>query len=260
MKSKAQFKSHPIHPMLVDFPIAFFVGAFAFDLIYFLTESEALKSTSVYLIIGGLITGIAAAVAGLIDYMYTVPPHSSGSKRAAKHGLINAGVLVVFGTVLFLKYELSGLRIVLALELTGVVLLIFSGWLGGTLVFRNEIGVDRRYAGAGKWKEIHSALKDGKIEAGLTSDLATDQMKLVHANGKRIVVARTENEYVAFEDRCPHRGGSLAAGAMICGTVQCPWHGSQFDVKTGKLKAGPTEENITVYKVEVKGDRIFIVL
>jgi nitrite reductase/ring-hydroxylating ferredoxin subunit len=42
------------------------------------------------------------------------------------------------------------------------------------------------------------------------------------------VLARTEEGYVAFDDRCTHKGGSLAAGVMVWGTVQCLWHGSQF--------------------------------
>ena len=67
---------------------------------------------------------------------------------------------------------------------------------------------------------------------------------------RRIVLGRTEDGYVAFDDRCTHRGGSLAGGAMICGTVQCPWHGSQFDVRTGAVEAGPAEEAIATYRVE----------
>jgi nitrite reductase/ring-hydroxylating ferredoxin subunit len=80
-------------------------------------------------------------------------------------------------------------------------------------------------------------------------ELEIDQMKLVHVDGKRIVIARTADGYVAFDDRCPHRGGSLAGGMMMCGRVQCPWHGSQFDVATGQVKAGPAEEGIATYQV-----------
>jgi nitrite reductase/ring-hydroxylating ferredoxin subunit len=81
-------------------------------------------------------------------------------------------------------------------------------------------------------------------------------MKLVHVDGRRIVLARTADGYVAFDDRCTHRGGSLAGGTMICGTVQCPWHGSQFDVASGAVKAGPAEKAIETFRVEKTGDRI----
>ena len=83
-------------------------------------------------------------------------------------------------------------------------------------------------------------------------------MKLVHVAGKRVVVGRTADGYVAFDDRCTHRGASLADGVMICGTVQCPWHGSQFDLATGNVKAGPARESIRVYRVESVGEELEI--
>jgi nitrite reductase/ring-hydroxylating ferredoxin subunit len=52
----------------------------------------------------------------------------------------------------------------------------------------------------------------------------------------------------------------LASGVLICGTVQCPWHGSQFDVKTGVVKAGPAKETIKVHQIKVSGNRIFLTL
>ena len=64
-----------------------------------------------------------------------------------------------------------------------------------------------------------------------------------------VAVGRTGKGYVAFQDRCTHKGGPLSDGVLICGTVQCPWHGSQFDVHTGEVKAGPAEGKIETYDV-----------
>ena len=75
-------------------------------------------------------------------------------------------------------------------------------------------------------------------------------MKLVHAGDERVVVSRTEQGYAAFADRCTHKGGPLSDGVLICGTVQCPWHGSQFDVRTGDVKCGPAEKKIRTYEME----------
>jgi len=83
-------------------------------------------------------------------------------------------------------------------------------------------------------------------------------MKLIHVNDKRIVIARTEKGYVAFDDHCTHKGGSLAGGAMICETVQCPWHGSQFDVNTGAVKAGPAKEKINTYNVSETNGKVYL--
>jgi nitrite reductase/ring-hydroxylating ferredoxin subunit len=89
-------------------------------------------------------------------------------------------------------------------------------------------------------------------------ELKPNQMKLVRVRGRRIVVARTEDRYVAFDDRCTHRGGSLVDGAMICGVVQCPWHGSQFDVLSGDVKAGPAKDGIRTYVVDARDGSVFL--
>src|SRR5688500_3233475 len=94
MRSKAQFKGHPIHPMLVSFPIAFVIGALAFDLAGLLAGVPRLWSTGAYLSLAAVGSGLLAAVPGLIDYLYAVPPRSSGKRRATQHGLINGSALV----------------------------------------------------------------------------------------------------------------------------------------------------------------------
>ena len=125
-----------------------------------------------------------------------------------------------------------------------------GGYMGGTLVTRNLISVDHRYANAGKWRDQTITSHPGSPVIVATHDeLKIDQMKLLRVGDKRIVLARTEQGYVAFDDRCTHRGGSLAGGVMMCGTVQCLWHGSQFDVATGAVKGGPAKTNIAIYRV-----------
>jgi nitrite reductase/ring-hydroxylating ferredoxin subunit len=145
---------------------------------------------------------------------------------------------------------------VLGLEVIGLALLGAGGYMGGTLVTRNLISVDHRYANAGKWRDQAITAHLGSPVVVATHDeLKIDQMKLLRVGDKRIVLARTEQGYVAFDDRCTHRGGSLAGGVMICGTVQCLWHGSQFDAGTGAVKGGPAKTGIAVYRVtEESGD------
>jgi nitrite reductase/ring-hydroxylating ferredoxin subunit/uncharacterized membrane protein len=258
MKSRAHIQSHPIHPMLVGFPIAFFVGAFLFDLVSLLMDKPSLQVTAGYLAIAGIASGLAAAIPGIIDYTYTVPPDSSAKKRATKHGLLNTTVLLIFGCVLWMKAEEADLRLILGTELIGLILLTAAGWLGGTLVYRNQIGVDVRYADAGKWKEDTLQGSGGKVYVADINELEISQMKLLHINGQRVVLGRTDKGYVAFEDRCPHKGGALSGGALVCGTVQCPWHGSQFDVTTGALKAGPAEKSIKTYKLTEESGKIYL--
>ena len=99
-----------------------------------------------------------------------------------------------------------------------------AGWAGRWCI-RNQIGVDHRYADAGKWQRAGArrppATGRARRRRGRTTS-RSDQMKLLHVGDRRIVLARTEEGYVAFDDRCTHKGGPLADGALICGTVQCP--------------------------------------
>lgn len=261
MKSRANFKGHPLHPILVAFPIAFYTGTLLFDILA-KTYSPEFLFTAYNLEIAALISAGIAAIPGLIDYIYTVPPRSTAKKRGAKHALTNVAVIIFYVAALIYRAdnELPNLYILIALEGAGWILLLFAGWMGGTLVYRNQIGVDPRYADAGKWKEEYLSPSEGEIEVGSTNELKVNQMKLLHVGDKRVVIARSEDGYVAFDDHCSHRGGSLAGGSMICGTVQCPWHGSQFSVTDGTVKAGPAKMPIVTYKLREEKGKLFLTI
>jgi nitrite reductase/ring-hydroxylating ferredoxin subunit/uncharacterized membrane protein len=258
MRSRASFKGHPIHPALIPFPFAFLTGAFLFHAAGVLFNREPLWVTGSHLALAGVAAALLAAVPGAIDYFRTVPPQSTGKARATKHGLTNLLATTLFAISFLTRPDTGAPGVVnLGLEAIGVVLLMIAGWMGGTLAYRNQIGVDHRYANAGKWKqESVSSDASGRVTVARADELEPNQMKLVEIDGQRVVVARTEDGYVAFEDRCPHRGGSLAGGSMMCGTVQCPWHGSQFDVRSGELRAGPAESRVTTWPVEVRGNDV----
>jgi nitrite reductase/ring-hydroxylating ferredoxin subunit/uncharacterized membrane protein len=261
MKSKANIKGHSLHQILIAFPVAFFTGTLIFDALGAINHNPGFWQTGSYLEIAGIIAGLIAAVPGLIDYLYTVPPDSSAKKRGTQHAIINVLMLAFFTWAYVFRKNHDEFSItVINLEIVGVIMICVAGWMGGTLVNRNQIGVDIRYANAGKWKEASPEISNGIVEAAATDELKTDQMKLLHVNDTRIVVAKTEKGYVAFEDRCPHKGGSLAGGAMICGTVQCPWHGSQFDVNNGSCKAGPAKTGIKTYAVTESDGKVYVAI
>ncbi len=252
MRSKASFRGHPIHPALIPFPFAFLYGAFFFDLAGRWSERADWWTTGAYLGLLGILAALVAAVPGFIDYFKTVPPRSSGKRRATKHMIANLSAVILFAAAWITRGEITALpsTTVISLEGLGLALLTAGGWMGGVLVNRNQIGVDHRYAEAGKWKEetIHQVAGQPLLVAR-TDELKVNQMKLLHLDGERLVLARTEQGYVAFGDRCTHRGGSLAGGVMIAGVVQCPWHGSQFDCHRGAVRAGPASEPIRTYQV-----------
>jgi nitrite reductase/ring-hydroxylating ferredoxin subunit/uncharacterized membrane protein len=263
MRSKASFKGHPLHPALIPFPFAFLFGAAAFDLAGRITQNAMLWTTGAHLTLAGIAMALVAAIPGFIDYFFTVPPHSSGKSRATKHMLVNLSAVALFAIAWITRGDASAMpgTLQLVLELAGAGLLSAGGWMGGTLVNRNQIGVDHRYADAGKWKEGSVSGERGTpVRVGRADELKVDQMKLLHVDGRRVVLARTSDGYRAFDDRCTHRGGSLAGGTLICGTVQCPWHGSQFDASSGAVKAGPAEQPIATMRVEDRAGELWLSL
>jgi nitrite reductase/ring-hydroxylating ferredoxin subunit/uncharacterized membrane protein len=262
MRSAAHFRGHPIHPMLIPFPFAFLTGAFVFDLAGRVTGHPTWWSTGRHLAIVGIAAALLAAVPGFIDYLRTVPPKSSGKRRATIHMLLNLTVVTVFIVATWLRSgSVAPETPVLVLEGMALAMLFIGGWLGGVLVSRNQISVDHRYARAGQWKEASVRAAPGQALVVARSDeLEVDQMKLLRLDGRRLVLGRTKEGYVAFDDRCTHRGGSLAGGVMIGGMVQCPWHGSQFDCRSGAVKAGPAKEPIQTYRVREQEGKVMLSL
>jgi nitrite reductase/ring-hydroxylating ferredoxin subunit/uncharacterized membrane protein len=250
MQSQASIKGHPLHPMLIVYPFAFLTGAFGFSAAAAASRNREWRVVADHLVPAGIIAGLIAAVPGLIDYLNRVPPQSSAKTRATKHALLNVTGLALFTTSWLLRRTRTRVAAPLIVQGLGASVMSVAGVLGGTLVYRNQIAVDHRYAGAGRWQETAREITDARALTSAAAGLEVNQMKLVHVGDERITVGRTERGYVAFEDRCTHKGGPLSDGALVCGTVQCPWHGSQFDVHTGEVKCGPASRKIRTYAAD----------
>ena len=258
MLSKARIRSHPMHPMLVAFPLGLWITSFILDLIGRGTGNQLYYTGSFFMIVGGCIGAALAAVPGVVDLFGVVPPKSSAKSRGYFHGALNTLALALF---IWTAARRGGPdygpdNIAILVSLAGVIIVLFSGWMGATLVYRNQIGVDHRYANAGKFKERNIENWDRPVCN--QGELGDGQMMLVHIDGERIVIGRCEEGVFAFSDHCTHRGGPLSDGALVSCTVQCPWHGSQFDLRTGRVVAGPAKEKIGVYRTEIRGGEVYI--
>ena len=258
MRSTAAIRSHPIHPMLVAFPIGLFITSLIFDLIAYIRGAASLASAAWYCVIAGLCFSVIAAVPGAVDLFSVVPPESSARTRGYKHGLVNLCVIAVFIAVAAHRGDASAQPDGMSLVLSGigVALLIASGWLGATLVYRNQIGVDHRFANAGKSKTVELDRWDKPVCK--ESELKEGQLILAQIAGTRIAIGRCGDGIAAFSDRCTHKGGPLSDGALVGCTVQCPWHGSQFNVRTGRVVNGPAGERIETYDAEIENGQVYI--
>ena len=96
------------------------------------------------------------------------------------------------------------------------------------------------------------------IKIGETKDIQPSQMKAVDVNGERVCVANVEGKYYAIGNVCTHVGGPLAEGKLEGFEVECPWHGSKFDVRTGKVVRPPAMREEPSYEVKVEDNNVLI--
>ena len=80
----------------------------------------------------------------------------------------------------------------------------------------------------------------------------------VEVNGKRIALFNVDNQFYAIDDECTHAGGTLSEGVVEGTKVTCPWHGAEFDIRTGEVLAAPAFDGVKSYPVKVEGEDIKI--
>src|SRR5687767_13369276 len=143
-QTRARISKHPIHPMLVVFPIGLWVAALVFDIVHAFTGNPLWRTLAFWNIAGGIVGALAAAVPGLIDYSEM----QGRARRIANwHMIMNFGVTALFVVNLLLRsrwgeqFVSADSWIPLALSIVGTVILGVSGWLGGEMVYVERVGV-----------------------------------------------------------------------------------------------------------------------
>jgi uncharacterized membrane protein len=148
MESKAKALGHPIHQMLIPFPFGLLATAVIFDVVYLVWGNPTMATVAYWMIIAGIVGGLAAAPFGLIDYL-AIPRGTRARSVGLVHGLGNVVVLLLFAASWWLRYGAADAAtshepstLALALSFAGFALAGLTGWLGGELVDRHAVGVD----------------------------------------------------------------------------------------------------------------------
>ena len=102
------------------------------------------------------------------------------------------------------------------------------------------------------------ALSEDFVKVANTEDIQPSQMKEVEVNGEKACLANVEGKYYAIGNVCTHLGGPLAQGKLEGYEVQCPWHGSRFDIRTGKVARPPAMRSEPTYKIKTENDNILL--
>ena len=96
------------------------------------------------------------------------------------------------------------------------------------------------------------------VKVAATNDIQPSQMKEVEVAGEKVCVINVEGKFYAIDNVCTHEGGPLAEGTLEGYEVECPWHGSRFDVRTGEVINPPAETPQPLYEVKVEDNNILV--
>ena len=236
---------HALHPIITDVPIGAWTTAAVLDAME-LCGSEKYKEGADAAVTIGLVGAAGAAVTGITDWTGTTHVER---KAGLAHALINIGATALFLSSALLRKNESSRKTAITLSMLGYGLVSFSAYIGGNLVYNQQVGVN------------HAASADGFpdefTEVCSEDELANNSMKCVRAGETKILLVRQNNQLFAIAHTCSHMGGPLSEGELLpdC-QVRCPWHGSVFSLKDGSVVDGPATEPQPEFEVRTRNGKI----
>ncbi len=236
---------HPLHPLLTDVPIGAWTISMALDLLS-MFGVEGLGEASAISTGLGTAAATGAAVTGLMDFTDVDPPEGA---VGATHGIINILATLFFGLSFFLRWRdrwrTSGLHVLLST--IGYLLVSVGAYLGGSLVFRQGVMVNRNAYRKGP-KEFTPVLR--------AEELASGVMKRVEVKGQPILLVKQGDSIYAIGAVCSHYGAPLEKGKLVDGCIECPWHYSLYSLQDGSYKRGPTTSPVPAYDTRINNGQI----
>jgi nitrite reductase/ring-hydroxylating ferredoxin subunit/uncharacterized membrane protein len=233
---------HPLHPVLTDIPIGAWTAAIVLDTMEAAGEKGYARGADLAVKVG-LIGAAGSAVTGLTDWQAI---DGRARRTGVVHGLLNVAATTLFTASLFSRR--AGKRSAgRALALAGYAIGIAAAYLGGHLVFREQIGVDHA---------IGTNPPEDWTEAMDAAELREGEPRRVEVGDARVLLVRRGEEIHAIAEVCSHLGGPLAEGKLDGDVIQCPWHGSRFCVRDGSVVDGPATHPQPRFEARVNGEKI----
>jgi nitrite reductase/ring-hydroxylating ferredoxin subunit/uncharacterized membrane protein len=234
---------HTLHPALTDIPLGAWTVAFVLDLVEESTGARKYRAGADAALNIGLAGAAAAAVTGLADW-------KDISKEARRAGLVH-GLLNTAATGLFLTSAIrraNGKRgSARAFSYAAFGIAIASAWLGGHLVYANQIGVGRT-AGKRPPADFVPVLPVIQLEE--------DKPHPAEYQGYSLVLVKKGEKIYALADTCTHLGGPLSEGTVEGECIRCPWHGSAFSLETGEVVESPAVRPEVVFDARVQNGHV----
>lgn len=234
---------HPLHAILTDVTIGAWMLGTLFDFFGMFDRSKTAQRAADQMIAIGTASAVPTALAGITDF-------SSIAHRAATtgatHGLLNLTALAL--NFLSVRKRRSGGRAMgVFLSTATSSMLLLTSWLGGELVYRYRIGVNKTGDPSG-FEDWQTAMKD--------EDLAEDQPVRVEVSGFPVLLYRHAGEIYAIGAVCGHESGALEQGTFDGLCVTCPIHQSVYDLRDGSVVHGPAVYAEPSFQVRVKDGQV----
>lgn len=246
-----KFLGHPLHPVLTDIPVGAWTVAMVLDAVELVTDSEALGGASDLAVGVGLLGALGSAVTGATDWSET---DGRARQIGAMHAILNVAATGFYIASLAARRG-KGRKSGIGLSMIGYAIASASAYLGGHLVFGEQIGVD------------HTATPDrGKPEewTAVLDEAALPELKptRVMAGNLAVLLVKRNGTIHALTETCSHLGGPLAEGTIDGEGIRCPWHGSRFCLADGSVMDGPAtfrqptfDVRVTQGKIEVRASK-----
>jgi nitrite reductase/ring-hydroxylating ferredoxin subunit/uncharacterized membrane protein len=227
---------HPIHAAITDIPI----GALTVTVILDLANQRA--AADIALVIG-ILTMLAAAVAGFADYTDT---DGTARTRASLHSTLMVVALVIYLVSLAQRAGNPPDRTVpVVLSIVGYLIVTAAAYVGGDVVygFGNMVSRHAFAWPSHKWRPLQLA---GGIDLGALPEGEPARAQL---GDDGLVLVRIAGSVHALDATCAHAGGPLAEGRVVDGCVECPWHQSRFRLRDGTVAQGPAVYDQPRYEI-----------
>ncbi|WMX43753.1 Rieske (2Fe-2S) protein [Streptomyces roseicoloratus] len=231
---------HPVHPLLVQFPIGAWLSAAVLDLV------PGQRRAARLLVGAGLASAGPAAVSGWTDWAELRRPQM---RVGLVHAAANITGVVCYACSLAARCRGRHAR-GRAWGFCGLGAIAAGGAIGGHLAYRQG-------AGANHAEQVEALAPTGWHRLIALDDLATGQPRRVSLDGTTVVAVRTDEHTVrVLAERCSHMSGPLADGRVVDGCLVCPWHGSTFRLADGWNVTGPATAPQPAFEVRVVNGQV----
>ena len=235
---------HPLHPAITDITIGAYTAAVAIDLYTIFRGDATFAGAADFVLIVAFASSLIAILSGLTDWRDTF---GEEKRTGMLHGLIMVVATVLFVVSILMRANGAADARPLAMWLSGIgwLVMLVGAFFGGEMPYGYGTEINRQ-----AWDDHPTKWQTLEIKADSLEDRKPQVAKTKKGTG--IFVAKVDGKIYAIASKCTHAGGPLNEGKWVGNDrclIQCPWHGSVFDVRDGSAQQGPATFPEPVFEV-----------